>query len=56
VSYGSKGGSKANAQLRQVLLGVRMNPWEGKVELPIIVGNGVELSDQVLKAWNKSKV
>jgi NAD(P)H-dependent FMN reductase len=58
VSYGKLGGFKGNAQLRQVLLGVRMSPWEGKVLLPIVAGNGVELSDkgilddEVVKVWN----
>jgi NAD(P)H-dependent FMN reductase len=58
VSYGKRGGSKANAQLRQVLLGLRMSAWEGKVELPIIAGNGTEnsvkgiLDPEVLEAWN----
>jgi len=58
VSYRKMGGSKGNAQLRQVLLGVRMSAWEGKVELPISAGNGPEnsykgiLDGEVLEAWN----
>jgi NAD(P)H-dependent FMN reductase len=58
VSYGKWGGFKGNAQLRQVLLGVRMNPWEGKVLLPTVAGKELELSDkgildeEVVKIWN----
>jgi hypothetical protein len=44
-----------------VLLGLRMSAWEGKVELPIIAGNGTEnsvegiLDPDVLEAWNNGE-
>jgi NAD(P)H-dependent FMN reductase len=53
VSYGTRGGGKANAQLRQVLCGLRMHAWEGKVELAIGregLDGGV-LDEKVLAAW-----
>jgi len=37
VSYGGRGGGKANGQLRQVLKGLRMSEWEGGLELVINV-------------------
>ncbi|KAH8595539.1 flavoprotein-like protein [Bisporella sp. PMI_857] len=58
VSYGTRGGGKANGQLRQVLHGLKMNPWEGNVLLPLVAGRGVEdtargvLSEEALEAWN----
>jgi NAD(P)H-dependent FMN reductase len=53
VSYGTRGGGRANAQLRQVCLGTRMDPWEGKVELAIGregLDEGV-LQEGVVDAW-----
>lgn len=53
VSYGARGGGKANAQLREVLCGLRMHAWEGKVELTIGregLDGGV-LGEKVLAAW-----
>ena len=58
VSYGSRGGGKANAQLRQVLLGTRMHSWEGKVELSIGGGEGLGgglLGEGVLGGWEAGK-
>lgn len=68
VSYGTRGGGKANVQLRQVCGGVRMHGWEGKVELSIgkegldggVLGEGVlgawesgEKRGEVVKAWRE---
>ncbi|KAJ7048825.1 putative NADPH-dependent FMN reductase [Mycena amicta] len=39
VSYGSHGGGKANAQLRQVLAGLRMRVCDRFVELPFAKGH-----------------
>ncbi|CZT03002.1 related to flavoprotein [Rhynchosporium agropyri] len=58
VSYGARGGEKANRALRQVLNGVRMSDWEANVQLPTRAG-GAESSDRgtldaaVLKAWEE---
>ncbi|RDW82418.1 hypothetical protein BP6252_03530 [Coleophoma cylindrospora] len=59
VSYGSHGGDKAAAQLRQVLRGMRMLvQWEGVVMLPL--GKGLEsaikgkLEEAVVDVWNET--
>jgi len=61
VSYRKTGRSKANAHLRQALLGVRMSALERTVKLSIIVRNGPENSNkgildcEVLEAWNSGE-
>lgn len=58
VSYSKRGGPLANAQLRQVLSGVRMVYPEGKLELCMVSKNASELSnkgildEKVVKAWD----
>jgi NAD(P)H-dependent FMN reductase len=57
VSYGTRGGTKGAEQLRQVLLGCRMHPWEGCVELSIgteALGGGV-LSESALASWEEDE-
>ena len=54
VSYGTRGGGKANAQLREVCKGTRMHAWEGGVEL--VIGreglDGGVLQEGVEGAWS----
>ncbi|PPQ76277.1 hypothetical protein CVT26_009715, partial [Gymnopilus dilepis] len=56
VSYGGRGGDKANTALRAVLSGVHAHEWEGRVEL--VLGAGVMsaankgvLDEAVLESW-----
>jgi NAD(P)H-dependent FMN reductase len=53
VSYGTRGGGSANAQLRQVLGGLRMQAWKGSVELSIGKEglDGGVLAEGVEGAW-----
>jgi NAD(P)H-dependent FMN reductase len=61
VSYGTRGGGRANAALRQVLCGVRMDRWEGAVELAFGRGKEREESERgvldvgVLRAWEEGE-
>ncbi|KAF7316442.1 NAD(P)H-dependent FMN reductase [Mycena indigotica] len=54
ISYGSHGGGKANAQLRQVLSGLRMRVCERFVELPFARGHdqaGAEIDSATNDRW-----
>ncbi|KAF8876306.1 NADPH-dependent FMN reductase-domain-containing protein [Gymnopilus junonius] len=56
VSYGGHGGNKANSALRQSLNGVKIHPWDGKVELPLggavaSAANKGLLEEAVIEQW-----
>jgi len=59
ISYSKRGGPKANAQLRQVLDGVRMAAWNGKIELKITGKDADDnsdrgvLADEAVEEWDK---
>ncbi|KAH8820084.1 flavoprotein-like protein [Xylogone sp. PMI_703] len=61
VSYGGRGGGKAAAHLREVCKGLKMDPWEGQVELPLVVEGkmlGVDengnIDKRLAKAWEQA--